>query len=288
MQHEALLGIDLGGTNARVGLVENKRVVDVASAAIGPKRSVEDVLDRLYQVIDRFDAHDVGSIGVGVPSVVDVRRGIVYDVQNIPSWKEVPVKNILEERYGVPVLVNNDANCFALGEKHFGKGQDHDDMVGLILGTGFAAGVIIDGRLYSGANCGAGEIGMIPYRDSIYEYYCCGQFFERQCGVRGTEVYRRAAEGDAEALGMFEAFGKHLGEGIKTVLYAYDPGMIVLGGSVRKAYRFFQEPLRETLESFAFSRSIDRLKIEVSEHEHIAILGAAALALDATEKEWSL
>src|SRR5690606_24955530 len=112
-----------------------------------------------------------------VPSVVDVDKGIVYDVQNIPSWKEVPLKAIMEERYGVPVQVNNDANCFALGEKYFGQGRDSKAFIGLTLGTGLGAGIILNDKLYAGPNCGAGEFGMVPYLDYHYEYYASGQFF---------------------------------------------------------------------------------------------------------------
>jgi glucokinase len=168
-----------------------------------------------------------------------------------------------------------------MGEKHFGKGVGHQSLIGLILGTGFAGGIIVDGKLYPGRNCGAGEFGLIPYLESIYEHYCCGQFFTRRVGQTGAEVFRSAVEGDPEALKVFAEFGHHLGEAVKTILYAYDPEMIILGGSVRKAFRFFDEAMWESIRSFAFSNSIKSLKIAVSELEHVAILGAAALHYDA-------
>ena len=120
----------------------------------------------------------VSGIGVGVPSIVDVEKGIVYDVQNIPSWKEVHLKQLLEERFQVPVFINNDANCFAIGEKHFGKGKDHENMIGLIVGTGMAGGIIIKNQLYNGYNCGSGEFGMIPYLEHNYEYYSSANMTE--------------------------------------------------------------------------------------------------------------
>ena len=154
-------------------------------------------------------------------------------------------------------------------------------MIGLIVGTGFAAGIIIDGKLYSGKNCGAGEFGMIPYLDSIHEHYGAGQFFPRRVGQTGVKVFQRAEAGDPEALEIFEEFGHHVGEGIKRILYAYDPEIIIMGGGVRKAFRFFKETMWESIRSFAFPNSIKSLKIEVSELEHVAILGAAALHYDA-------
>jgi glucokinase len=83
---------------------------------------------------------------------VDVEKGIVYSVINIPSWHEVPLKQILEDRFGLPVFVNNDANCFAMGELYYGSGRGYRHLVGLIVGTGLGAGIVVNGRLYSGAN----------------------------------------------------------------------------------------------------------------------------------------
>ncbi len=277
----SIIGVDLGGTNARAGLVRHHQLEGVSSIPINPEGSVEEVLDQLCDLIDRAKPDDVDGIGIGVPSVVDLKTGVVYDVQNIPSWREVPLKSILEERYAVPVLVNNDANCFALGEWHFGKGVGCQSIIGLIVGTGFAGGIIADSKLYAGRNCGAGEFGMIPYLESIYEHYCSGQFFPRHTQRSGTEVFEQAVAGDREAADILAAFGHHLGEGIKTVLYAYDPETIILGGSVRKAFRFFEEAMWASIRSFAYPQSIRSLKIHVSELEHVAILGAAALHYDA-------
>ncbi len=275
-----IIGVDLGGTNARAALVSDQRLGEVSTAKINPDGSVDEVLEQLCGLIDHVKPRDIDGIGIGVPSVVDLARGIVYDVQNIPSWKEVPIKSILEKRYSVPVLANNDANCFALGEKHFGKGIGYRSVIGLIVGTGFAGGIIVDGKLYPGMNCGAGEFGMIPYLDSIYEHYCAGQYFTRQVGQTGAELFQRAVEGSQEAIEAFSKFGHHLGEGIKMIVYAYDPQMIILGGSVRRAFRFFEEAMWESIRSFAFSPAIKSLKIEVSELEHVALLGAAALHYD--------
>jgi len=259
----------------------DRQLGKVSSTQIDPNGSVEETLDLICVLIDKSKSGHVDGIGIGVPSVVDIETGVVYDVQNIPSWQEVPLKAIIENRYSVPVLVNNDANCFALGEKHFGKGIGYRSIVGLIVGTGFAGGIIVDGKLYPGWNCGAGEFGMIPYLDSIYEHYCSGQFFVRRHGQTGAELCLRAADGDRRAADIFAEFGVHLGQGIKTILYAHDPEQIILGGSVRKAFRFFEETMWESIRSFAYSNTIKSLKIEVSELEHVAILGAAALFYDA-------
>jgi glucokinase len=116
-------------------------------------------LQVIFQLIDPLINKNIKAIGIGVPSVVDIENGIVYDVQNITSWKEVALKKLMEEEFQIPVLINNDANCFALGEKYFGKGQNLHSMIGLTIGTGLGAGIIINDKLYAGVNCGDGEFG---------------------------------------------------------------------------------------------------------------------------------
>jgi glucokinase len=131
-----VIGIDLGATNIRGAVVSGNSLSDIVAVRIHSDGEVEDVLGDIYHVVDRLIREGVEAIGIGVPSVVDVEEGIVYDVQYIPSWVEVPLKKILESRYGKPVFVNNDANCFALGEYYFGKGRGAGSMIGLTLGTG--------------------------------------------------------------------------------------------------------------------------------------------------------
>jgi glucokinase len=281
---ETVIGVDLGGTNVRAGLVVDGRLADVRSVAVRSRGTERDVLEDMFSAIDPILRSDVAGIGAGVPSVIDLKAGVVYDVQNIRSWKKVPLKARLEERYRLPAYVNNDANCFAAGEKYFGKAKPYDSAVGLIVGTGLGAGIIANGRLYSGINCGAGEFGMLPYRDANFEAYASGQFFERVHGTSGRELAALAERGDARALEIFAEFGVHVGEAVKAICYAVDPEAIILGGSVSKSLRFFRESLGRTFQSFAYSITKERLRIEVSETENIAILGAAALYYDALAK----
>ncbi|OGD29178.1 MAG: sugar kinase [Candidatus Aminicenantes bacterium RBG_19FT_COMBO_65_30] len=281
MSNAAVIGVDLGGTNVRAGLVVAGRLSDVRSVPVRSQGSETDVLEDMFSVIDPILRSDVAGIGAGVPSVIDPKAGVVYDVRNIRSWKRVPLKARLEERYRLPVYVNNDANCFAAGEKYFGKARPFDHAVGLIVGTGLGAGIIANGRLTSGANCGAGEFGMLPYLDGNFEAYASGQFFGRVHGVSGRDLAVRAGRGDVRALEIFSEFGRHLGEAVKAICYAVDPEIVVLGGSVSKSYGFFRAALWETFETYAYSIAKERLKIEVSETENIAILGAAALSYDA-------
>ena len=275
-----ILGIDLGGTNMRVGLVEDKKITRIEPEKIINKNDKDSVVNQLISLTGKLITDKVEAIGIGVPSAIDVEKGIVYDCVNIPSWKEVHLKQIMEEKLKLPVFINNDANTFALGEKYFGKGQHVKNMVGVIIGTGLGSGVILNNKLYSGVNCAAGEIGCIPFKKSNYEYYSCGGFFENEYKVTAFETFEACCKNDKVALQRMKEFGDNIGEMVKLVMYAYDPDMIVLGGSVSKAFRFFSESMWENLKTFYFQNSLKNLKIETSELDNIAILGAASLYYD--------
>jgi glucokinase len=283
MFNKTIIGVDLGGTKIGVGKVEANQIVKHFAFNVSSQASEEKIVNEIIQAIEKVFDQTIAGIGVGAPSLVDVEKGIVYDVQNIPSWKKVPLKEILENHFHRPVYVNNDANCFAIGEKYFGKGRNYKNMVGLIIGTGMGAGIIINNRLYSGINCGAGEFGSIPYKEHIYEYYCSGQFFINEYGIEGHHLFDEAKKGDTKSLAIFEQFGIHLGNAIMTILFAVDPEAIILGGSVSQAYPFFQETMWKEIRSFPYKHTIERLVIDTTEETQIAILGAAALFYDAQE-----
>jgi glucokinase len=275
------IGVDLGGTNVRAGRVEGLVVAAHESRGIDREWDEARVLDEIIAAIAAVWNGRVEGIGIGVPSVVDIVKGIVYSPANIPSWKEVHLKEVLEARFKVPVYVNNDGNCFALGEFHYGLGRGYQSIVGIVAGTGLGSGIITDGRLYCGANCGSGEIGHFPWREADVEYYCCGRRFDRDYGVSGAELGARARNGDAEALKIFADFGRDFAYAVQIVLYAFDPEMIVLGGSCSKDFPYWESSMREGLKNFYFPRALERLKIEVSKDPRIAVLGAAALCIDA-------
>ena len=277
---ENIIGVDLGGTNIRAGKVVEEKIIQLTKEPTPATSSQSEVLEKLIAVIDSCFDKNTKSIGIGVPSVVDVEKGIVYDVVNIPSWKIVPLKDILEDRYKVPVYVNNDANCFALGEKYYGKARSFKSIVGLTIGTGMGSGLIFNGKLYEGKNCCAGEFGNIPYLNSNFEHYCSGQFFSEEKSISAVEANNQALLGDQAAIQLFSEFGFHLGQAIKSILYAYDPEIIIIGGSLTKAYDFFKPAMYAAIRNFDYPGVLANLKIEISELEHSAIYGAAALYMN--------
>ena len=281
MIEEKVIGIDLGATNIRGAVVNEEGLVNILSRKIHIKGTEDEVLEDVFWLIDNLIEPGIKAIGIGVPSVVNVKEGIVYDVIHIPSWKEVHLKKILEAKYQLPVFVNNDANCFALGEYYFGKGKGAVNMIGLTIGTGLGAGIIINRHLYAGKNCGAGEFGMVDYLDHNYEYYASGSFFQNIYQLGGEETYELTKNGVDYALSRYTELGKHLGNAIKMILYTYDVDMIILGGSVASAYSLFEKGMWERIHTFGFPKSIEGLKIQTSTLENSGILGAAALYQDA-------
>ncbi len=277
MKKKTIIGIDLGGTKIQVAKIIEEEIDTLFFTSTKADGSANKVLDQIKHSIEQIMNEDIDAIGIGVPGLVDMDTGTVREVVNIPSWKKISLKTLLEKEYGVPVYVNNDANCFALGQKYFGEGKPYKNLVRLTIGTGLGAGIIIHDKLYSGKNCGAGEVGMLPYLGHNYERYCSGQFFKLVHGVSGKNAFKNAINGDEQAIKLFEEFGRHLGNALIALFYSYDPEAIILGGSISKAFPFFQSSMLESLRSYEYQHVLDTLRIIPSDHEHIAVLGAAAL-----------
>ena len=275
----ATLGIDIGGTNLSLGLVENGKIVqEIHTPSFRPDMTLDETLDYLAEQIGILFHPGVEKIGLGVPSVVDVKQGIVYDTQNIPSWVEVPLKERLEARFGVPVAVNNDANCFAMGVYGaYPVDAKPETLVVVTLGTGVGMGIVIDGKLFCGANCGAGELGCLPYKDGILEEYCAKRFFT-DAGCDSRKLSAKAREGDPEALRLYDEFGRHMGALICTVMFAYDPDRIALSGGIANNYPFFRQAMEDYIRAnFPYRKAVERLTIDICTDDNIPVIGASLI-----------
>jgi len=275
-----IIGVDIGGTKIGAGLVGNDKIIKLSTLPTPFDRPQVEVVNAVIQAIEEVYDPEIRGIGIGVPGLVDLKEQRVLDVTNIPSWDSVPLTELISDYFNKPVYVNNDANCFALGEKYFGKGKPFANFVGLIIGTGLGAGIVINNHLYAGQLCGAGEFGNIYYRDKNIEAFASGQFL-RDKGLDGKLVYKRASMGDPVALKVFDDLGLHVGRAVANILFALAPEAIILGGSVSKAYKYFGDSMNDFLEdNFPFRRLYQQLVIEVSENEESGILGASSLVLD--------
>lgn len=272
-----IIGIDFGATQLRVGATRGGELVAVNAALLDKSKSPSSVADQISTLISPAAESDLRGIGIGVPGLVDEGSGVVYHLLNVPGWDAIPLKELLESRYGVPVSITNDSNCFALGVHRYGVAKGLSNVVGLTLGTGLGAGIIADNRLVRGNLSGFGELGLMPYRNGILENYASGMYFGRKGWPDGAGLARSAAQGDRSALALFEAFGYHLGQALRMALFAYAPEAIVLGGSVSQSFSFFESAMKVQLTDFPFPKLTDSLKILVSDNRYSSILGAAAL-----------
>lgn len=274
------IGIDLGGTNLRAALLDKNGVIKkIVVPCPADANDPMVVLDAIAGLIDTLYNPEVQHIGIGVPSIVNVSKGIVYDVANIPSWKEVHLKDYMRERFpGVRICINNDANCFALGEATYGAAKGKKNVVGLALGTGTGAGIIIDGKLYNGAGeiAGAGEVGYLPYKESFFENYTCGSFFNNR-GIDSKQAANLARESNTTMQALWQEFGGHVGALIKALLLVYDPETIVIGGGIADAHDLYEQALRESLTDFYYPRTVKALDLCFSTTPDAALLGAAVL-----------
>ena len=274
-----LLGIDLGGTNLCIGLVEDDEVIKIVSVpSFAPSFTLEQTLEYLSERIAEVITPEVEKIGIGVPSVVDVEKGIVYDAANIPSWKEVHLKDFLEGRFGVPVNINNDANCYAMGAYGlYPEDARPETLVTVTLGTGMGIGIVDHGRLVCGLNCGAGELGYLDYNGGCLEEFCSKQFFAKY-DVDSYELSKAVEAGDQKAKAIFDEFGAPLGYAVTLLMYAYDPSHIVFGGGIANAMPLFRESMMKTVRGkFPFAANVDRLQIGVQTSGETPIIGASLL-----------
>ena len=271
------LAIDLGGTNIRIAQIEDGKCLHKTSVSCLAQADSSTVLGQLSQLIEGMMNERIEGIGIGVPSIVDPEKGIVYNVANISSWKEIYLKKILEDKFKVPVAINNDSNCFTLGEKLFGAGQPYANMVGVTIGTGIGAGIIVNHRLYSGEYMGAGEIGSLPYLDSDFEHYCSSFFFKEQHHTTGAAIAGKAKSGELAALDLWEEFGIHLGNLMKVILFTYAPQTIILGGGIVSAFPFFEESMKNTMHEFPYDVISKKVKVIASHLKDASLLGASAL-----------
>lgn len=272
-----LLGIDIGGTTIHLGLVKGAElVVSKTVPSFGCDWSQQQTLDYLCEKISRFLTPEVERIGVGVPTLVDPAKGIAYQAANIPSWDVVPIKETLENRFHIPVSVNNDSNCYALGAAARQE-KKHNVLVAITLGTGIGVGVIVNGKLYDGSHCGVGEIGALPYLEEDYESYCSKKFFHAR-GHSPRSASEAAASGNPDAMALYQEFGVHLGTFLAVVMFAYDPDCIVLGGGIAHSFSLFHDRMWKTLrEKYPYTNTLADLCILAMPEEELAVIGAASL-----------
>ncbi len=255
----ALIGVDLGGTNIRAGLVLGSKVIKKAEIKTEPDKGKTIVIKNLVKAINNVMTKDVIGIGIGSPGPLDYRKGLIIRTKNIPL-ERVNLKKILEKKFNVPVFVDNDANCFALGDAVYGAGKKFDAVVGLTLGTGVGGGIIIGKKIFHGRN-DAGELGHTTINFNgikcncgnigcIEEYVSARGIMRLAKGLKAKtplDVYNLALKGNKKAIKVFEKTGFYLGVGVANFVNIFDPDVIIIGGGISNAWRFFSKSMKKTV-----------------------------------------
>jgi fructokinase len=259
-----LLGIDLGGTKIEgVVLDEDGQPIRRLRVATERERGYEHILDRVAEVVAALqpEAPDCRTIGIGTPGSLSMRTGLLKN-SNTTCLNGRALKDDLEARLGVPVRLENDANCFALAEARGGAGEGHRVVFGVILGTGVGGGIVVDGRVLHGANAIAGEWGHNPLplpgaedhplplcycgRRGCIETYLSGPGMSSDHAhvsgerLEAREIARRAGEGDASCEATLARHERRLARSLATVINILDPDVIVLGGGLSNLGRLYE------------------------------------------------
>ncbi|HER08119.1 MAG TPA: ROK family protein [Bacteroides sp.] len=273
------IGVDIGGTSIVAARFSESGILDRHEVPTGSKRPAGEIMESLYEAIDRVITGEVAGIGIGMPGYMDTQTGEILLINNIPSFNGFAVKPGVEKRYGLPVFQNNDASCFALGEAYFGAGKEFSHMVGITLGTGLGGGIIIDRKIHTGLIGGAGELGCVPFREGIVEDYCSNSFFVSKYHKEGLDLYHLAKKGDREALAAFDELGTNIGELINLTIYILAPEAFVIGGSVAGAWEFLEGPIRKEVARFPVALISKKIKIVRAQLDNAGLYGAAALCI---------
>lgn len=299
------LGIDFGGTSVKIAVVVD---ADLISEMIriptqqhdGPDALIEEIKKQVDTLRKEFPG--IAAVGIGVPGAIDFENGITYNLTNVRGWTNVPLRDIIKEKIGLPTILENDANCMAYAEFKHGAGKGFQNVVCVTLGTGVGGGLILNGQLFRGSRFAAGEIGQMsvdlygvdgPYgnRGALERY-----IGNRQIGEMATQKYydagedppenvtpenlcKLANEGDEVAIAVWDKVATYLGNCLMSTIYLLNPDAIVIGGGVAHAGDILFKPLNEKLKNSLTKECFDDLTLSHARFGNTAgIIGCSTMA----------
>lgn len=272
-----IIGVDCGATFVKAGLVNKNIVIKRLEIKTEAQKGKAVSLKNLIFTIEKLFDSKVKGIGIGFPSPVDTKTGLIREVNNMPGWKNVFLKRIVENKFRVPCFINNDANCFTLAEFKYGAGKKKKNIVGITLGTGIGMGVIINKQLYGGSTGAAGEISRIPYNGQWIEKIANINFFDTIAKMGPQEFDKRLKNNDIKARKLISQYGTNLGVIMVVVTNIIDPELIVVGGGLSHLFTYFKKAMFIELKKHCYKETYKQLKIVKSKLKDVGILGAATL-----------
>ncbi len=303
-----IIGVDIGGTHTKVALLglggrilyradfltQNYRRETLIKALSG---AVRIILEK-----NNIKKREILGLGIGLPGLVDFKKGLVFCLTNVPGWTNVPLKKILERDIGVPVFIDNDVKVMAMGELRFGAGKGYKNAICMTLGTGVGGAVIIDGNLYRGASLVAGEIGHMPINEDgpacncgssgCLEAYVGREYFlddarkrigrkDRITPFTPERLSEAALKGDKAAANAWRKMGEHIGNALAGVVNLLNPQIIIIGGGMAGAGEILFGSIRKAVSKKSLripGRVVKIVRAKLG--NDAALIGAAELVKD--------
>lgn len=307
MAKGCIIGIDLGATNIKIGLIRRNKIVFKRVLATGafpsPGSLIEGICSHVRQGLScaKILPKGVSGMGIGLPGPVDSKRGIVHFFPNIKGWRNVRLRQILRKKTGLPVFIDNDANLMALAEARLGAAKGRRNVIGITLGTGVGGGIILEGHLYRGSSLVAGEAGHIPLNE-IGPRCNCGSYgcLERYVGNRyilenAQKAFGRritlerlsclANQGNRKAIGIWKEMANHLGVALSGLINFLNPDTVVIGGGIANAGKIILGQVRKVVGLRAMPIAAKTVKIVKARLGNDAgMIGAALLVQEGLYK----
>lgn len=316
-----ILAMDVGGTKQTVALADGEGQIQVqqrrpTERESGAEGGIEVLLEMAHEVVAEagLTLTEVARVGIGFGGPVDVRTGTVLLSHHVPGWENVPLRAIMEEKLGLPTVVDNDANAGTLGEARFGAGRGAEDLVYINIGTGIGGGIMVKGQLVRGVTTTAGEIGHTTVKEDgplctcgkrgCLESICSGDSIGRRAreavtaqpnagralveaaggqvgAITSETVFAVAAQGDALAQALVDETVHYLALAIGNLLNLLNPELVIIGGGLSEVGDILFVPLRQAVREIALEVPYRAAHIVPAELGYEAgILGAVALALE--------
>src|SRR3984885_10029784 len=297
---EYSIGVDLGGTNLRAAAIDSKgKMLDKIAASTALQAGRDAVIDDMVQSIEtlraRLGEHNLAGVGIGIPGFILIDKGVIVGSANMPEFENYPVRDEIEKRLGARVILENDANAAALGEKWMGAGRDVDDLVLLTLGTGIGGGIIVNGRVLhghlgmagelghltvvpNGNPCGCGNRGCVEKHASATAIVAMARLIGLGHDLTSEDVYKLAVEGNDRAKTVFRSVGESLGGALANLINIFNFPLYLLSGGPLPAWDYFAPAMLEEVarRSFTYRHAPTRIEKATLGNE-AGLYGAAYL-----------
>ncbi len=276
-----LIGLDIGGTKIEGILWAQNQVLQ--SKVIPTPKNPARFLKSVFELIQDLKVKNkISGIGIAIAGAIDKDKGSIVSSPNLRSIKNLALVKILERKFGKPVMIDNDTNCFLLAEHRFGVARGQKNVMALTIGTGVGGAVLTDGKMLRGAHVSAVELGHVVLYKIKHQFFTLEDLisshkFQKLHVSDPKALQDRGLHGDKQARGIYSEIGEFLGVGLASFVNIFDPEMIVLGGGISRAHKLFLPRTLVVMRQYTLG-SIKKLPpIKISKLSHAGALGAVSL-----------